>query len=595
MKTVISAALLLPLLLTFSCEKKYVTTPQQNPPETVTLLSPEDGAANISLTPTFAWSASSGATAYRLQLAYTASFDSTLFDIGDIEGISYEATGLEMDAAYFWRVRAINAVGSSDWSAAWSFSTVIDSAARIPSAPILVSPEPEVVVSPEVEIVWRTSPGADAYQLQVASSILFVSIVYEQSDIGDTTVSITLAEGDTYYWRARASNAFGTSNWSVLRSFTTATSAAFSVLFGGADYDYGRSIATTADGGYVLLGHTQSYGAGGADLWLLKTNRFGMQEWAHTFGGAANEESRSVVKTGDGGYLLCGITETFAGAVQDIWLVKTDVTGALEWQQNFGGSGENDAGSVVICADGGYIVAGSRTFDTASKKDFWLLKTDAAGALLWEKAYGGGEHEVARAVIQTDDGGCILAGYTESFGAGGQDIWLLKTDAEGDSLWDATYGSTGNEMGYSVVQTADGGFAIAGIALDNVSQDFDALLVKTDANGVAQWTKTFGGADTDIAFSAEQTFDGGFILTGSTRSSGLGGENVWLIKTDASGGLLWEKTYGGNGDDRAYEVRNTDDGGYAVIGNTHSYGAGGTDLWMLKTDANGSIPGNTLR
>ncbi len=244
--------------------------------------------------------------------------------------------------------------------------------------------------------------------------------------------------------------------------------------------------------------------------------------------------------------------------------------------------------SVQQTSDGGYIVAGWTGSFGGGWDDIFLIKTDANGNVQWAKTYGGigTSHERAYSVQQTSDGGYIVAGWTQSFGAGNWDIFLIKTDANGNVQWAKTYGGTAEDVAYSIQQTSDGGYIAAGHTASFGAGGTDVFLIKTDANGDIIWAKTYGGTSTEVAFSVQQTSDGGYILAGYT---GLGYSDVFLIKTDANGNIIWAKTYGGTFGDVAYSVQQTSDGGYIVAGVTSSFGAGNYDVFFIKTDANGDI------
>ena len=205
----------------------------------------------------------------------------------------------------------------------------------------------------------------------------------------------------------------------------------------------------------------------------------------------------------------------------------------------------------------------------------------------WERTFGGNKEDVGISVQQTSDGGFILLGVTESFGAGGGDFWLIKTDAEGKLLWERTFGGEAWDYGFSVQQTSDGGFILLGGTYSFGAGDSDFWLIKTDAEGKMLWERTFGGRDGDGGISVQQTSDGGFILLGGTESFGAGDGDFWLIKTDAEGKLLWERTFGGSKWDYGISVQQTSDGGFILLGETKSFGAGDGDFWLIKTDAEG--------
>jgi hypothetical protein len=212
-----------------------------------------------------------------------------------------------------------------------------------------------------------------------------------------------------------------------------------------------------------------------------------------------------------------------------------------------------------------------------------------AQVVKFAKTYGVTGSDYAYSVQQTSDGGYIVAGGTASFGAGSVDFLLIKTDANGNIIWVKTYGGISYDNARSVQQTSDGGYIVAGLTSSFGAGNWDVWLIKTDANGNLQWAKTYGGTNYDYAYSVQQTSDGGYIMTGGTASFGAGNWDVWLIKTDANGNLQWAKTYGGTDDDYAYSVQQTSDGGYILAGVTSSFGAGGSDFFLIKTDANGNI------
>ncbi len=298
-----------------------------------------------------------------------------------------------------------------------------------------------------------------------------------------------------------------------------------------------------------------------------------------------------MVETGDGGYALAGLTESSGAGLADFWLVKTDASGNMQWNKTYGGTGYDQCNSVVQTSDGGYAMAGSTTSYGAGSDDFWLVKTDSTGNALWSKTYGGTGVDYAVTVVQTGDGGYALAGTTRSFGAGDWDFWLVKTDVNGNMQWNKTYGGTGDDR-YSCsngfIQTVDEKYVITGQTGSFGGGGFDVWLIKTDASGNAEWTKTFGGTNNDCGTSLIQTSDGGYLVGGNTYSFGVGNYDGWLVKTDALGQILWNQTYGGTNADTAFGLAQTSDGGYALTGYTYSFGAGSVDAWLIKTDSAGN-------
>ena len=306
--------------------------------------------------------------------------------------------------------------------------------------------------------------------------------------------------------------------------------------------------------------------------------------WTKTFGGSDNERGSSVQQTTDGGYIIVGITEFF-GVDSDIWLIKTNSFGDTLWTRKFGGSEMDGAYSVKQTSDGGYIITGTTSSFGAGCGDVWLIKTDASGDTLWTKTFGGSDCEASYSVQQTTDGGYIIIGLKGPFWS--SYAWLIKTNTSGDTLWTKKFeASFGDEVIlYSVQQTTDGGYIITGYTNLFGAVGYDVLLIKTNASGDTLWTKTMGGSDRDVGNSVQQTTDGGYIIVGHSFSAG--DQDVWMIKTNASGDTLWTKTFGGSGWEDGKSVQQTTDGGYVIVGYTDSFGAGSFDIWLIKTNVSG--------
>jgi len=396
-------------------------------------------------------------------------------------------------------------------------------------------------------------------------------------------ISSALAFG---YWSEVFAESFGCPK--PYSSHNPMSVKSFAKTYGGAYYDGAYSVQQTSDGGYIVAGYTTSFGAGDYDAFLVKTDANGNVQWAKTYGGTYNDLASSVQQTSDGGYIVAGTRFTFAG-YYDIFLIKKDANGNIQWAKTYVRTDDERAFSVQQTSDGGYIVAGTRFPFAGWDVDIFLIKTDANGNIIWAKTYGGTDDDTAFSVQQTSDGGYIVAGYTWSFGAGGRDAFLVKTDANGNVQWAKTYGGTHRDVAYSVQQTSDGGYIVAGGTISFGAGGGDIFLIKTDANGNVQWAKTYGGTDYDWAYSVQQTSDGGYIVAGGTNSFGAGGGDIFLIKTDANGNIIWAKTYGGTNYEWAFSVQQTSDGGYIVAGRTYSFGVDSADIFLIKTDADGNI------
>jgi hypothetical protein len=367
----------------------------------------------------------------------------------------------------------------------------------------------------------------------------------------------------------------------VGKSVAQAPSWEWVKTFGGSNDDWGSSVQQTSDGGFILVGYTASFGAGGPDVWLIKTDADGNKLWDRTFGGGGLDEGRSVQQTSDGGFIIVGYTASFGAG--DVWLIKTDADGNKLWDRTFGGGNLDEGLSVQQTSDGGFIIVGYTASFGAGWADVWLIKTDADGNKLWDRTFGGSDWDEGWSVQQTSDGGFIIVGYTVSFGAEWADVWLIKTDANGNKQWDRTFGGRYSDGGRSVQQTSDGGFILVGDTWSFGAGEADVWLIKTDANGNKQWDRTFGGSENDLGYSVQQTSDGGFIIVGATASFGAGGPDVWLIKTDANGNKQWDRTFGGRYSDGGRSVQQTSDGGFIIVGATRSVGAGDYDVLLIKS------------
>ena len=305
--------------------------------------------------------------------------------------------------------------------------------------------------------------------------------------------------------------------------------------------------------------------------------------WIRTFGGINNDYGRSIQQVFNDGYIIIGTTASF-GDNNDAWLIKIDVQGNKEWDKTFGGSNDDFGSSIQQTTDGGYIITGWTNSFGGGNNDAWLIKTDVQGNKEWDKTFGGNDADIGYSVQQTIDSGYIIIGWTRSFGLGNNDVWLIKTDVQGNEEWNKPLGGDLFERGYSVQQTIDGGYIIAGWTNSFGDVNYDLWLIKTDVEGNEEWNKLFGGSDSDRGYSVQQTIDGGYIITGETKSFGNGESDLWLIKTDAEGNEEWDKVFGGSDSDRGYSVQQTENTEYVITGWTKSFGNGNNDAWLIKVE-----------
>jgi hypothetical protein len=345
---------------------------------------------------------------------------------------------------------------------------------------------------------------------------------------------------------------------------TAAAQVTFQKKFGRTYADRGYDAKQTSDGGYIFVGYTDSiWSSGGSyDVYLVKTDVNGDTLWTKRYGGTGADYGRSVQQTLDGGYVICGYSGSFvSGNQQEMYLIKTDVAGNPSWSKTFGSIYGEFGHCVQQTADSGYILAGYTVgFATANfNDDLVLVKTDASGNMQWHKVYGGIQYERGFYVQQTPDGGYIVTGIANDPSA--SDIGLLKTDASGNIQWYKTYGGPGEERGNSVQRTTDGGYLIAGYTNSFGAGGYDMFIIKTNSLGNVSWAITVGDTLGDWAFCAKQIPSGGYIVTGYIDDLSNGNSNALLMELSSGGGILWSKYYTASTTSIGYSVQRTSDGG----------------------------------
>ncbi|WP_411029498.1 hypothetical protein [Spongiimicrobium sp. 3-5] len=406
--------------------------------------------------------------------------------------------------------------------------------------------------------------------------------------------------------------------------------------YGGTGEDTGQEVISTSDGGYVILGYSNSMDGDLVgkttdvnDYWLIKLDADGNLQWSKTYGGSKDDRGQSVVQTSDNGFAIVGYAMSDDGdgsnneGFHDNWILKLDVSGNIEWERSFGFSGHDHSYDVVQTADGGFFFVGflditaSQGAGGAAKGDlltrhgvgeFWGTKLDAEGNLQWRRYFGGTNNDRAYGVTQTDDGGFVMTGSSESEdfdisnGKGSYDYWAVKITGSGDLVWESSFGGAGIDKAYDVTKTNDNAYVLVGntfstdLDVSKNNGESDVWLVKIDDNGELLWEKTFGGTQFDAAQSVVQASDGGFLIAGNSKSADLdadtnAGENdFWIIKTDGQGELIWQHTYGGTAIEFGFDAIETTTGGIVFVGETASQdfpnleNKGATDLVVLKIE-----------
>jgi hypothetical protein len=361
----------------------------------------------------------------------------------------------------------------------------------------------------------------------------------------------------------------------------------FERTYGGADRNESFAVEQTADGGYVIAGFTKDLGP---DIYLVKTSDIGDTLWTNTIAWPGDDIGWSVWQNTDGGYGIAGQTNSRGAGKCDVALVRTDVSGGILWSKVYGDSADNYGYSGLQTFDGGFVVVGvTRLFGTEST-DVYVIRTNADGDTLWTRTYGGTSSDDGHSVVQTTDGGFAVAGYITTVPTR-RDFCLFRMDAHGDTLWTRRFGGEDYDEAYCVRQTTDGGFIVVGVTCPGgLTYSADALAIKTDASGRALWIKRYGGTTGEECFrSAWQTTDGGYIFAGYTASYGAGGDDVYLVRTDSCGDTLWSRTFGGYYEDFGFGVQQTADSGYVVAGWTLPRFPGADDVYLIKTDSLGNV------
>jgi hypothetical protein len=353
--------------------------------------------------------------------------------------------------------------------------------------------------------------------------------------------------------------------------------------------DFGNSVTETAEGHYVTTGKTQIYDAildkVHTDLIVIKTDANGAKVWERTYGGTEHDSGRSVIQNSSGEYVVAGFTESYGAGGKDAYLLVIDQAGDTVWTRTYGRRGVDEiAYCVRQTADGGYLMAGEA--DDSGNEDVYLVRVDAVGDTLWTRTYGGPNYDLAMESDQTPDGGFIVAGTALT---ATMDVYLLRTDANGDTLWTNKYDFGLNDYGASVKALSYWGYIVTGYVQGAVAPGNNVLLMQVNHMGGMNWSRFYGGTGDDTGSCVEVVSTGGYVITGITDSFGAGGDDMYVIRTNADGGHLWSTTYGGANTEWGMEIKETSDGGYVLTGLTSSFGSGFFDIYVVKTE--GDIAG----
>jgi len=398
---------------------------------------------------------------------------------------------------------------------------------------------------------------------------------------------------------------------------------------GGTSYDAATKVFIADDGGYILVGTANSNNGnvsgnhGASDVWVLKLDATGTLQWQKCLGGNKVDAAVSAVQLPGGNIFVLATVNSNNGNVtgnhggntntSDVWLAALDPTGILLWQKTYGGTSFDEAHALLITSDNNLLIGASTESSNGDVtghhggQDFWMIKVDTLGNMVWQKALGGTGSDICNSITETN-GGYIAAGSSNSSNCdvtrnnGGNDFWVVKTDFSGNLIWEKSYGGSSNESAFSTLVNDYGNIVIGGYTSSNDSDivenhgGSEYWILELDASGMKIMQSTFGGSNSDLAFSLVKADADGYLLAGGTTSNDFdlqsaqphGGEDCWLMKTDLSGNLVWSRAYGGSNSDRAFSVLQTADGGYVIAGYTQSNNGqvsgnhGASDLWVAK-------------
>ena len=402
--------------------------------------------------------------------------------------------------------------------------------------------------------------------------------------------------------------------------------------YGGSKNDVAKSVIATSDGGFAVLGYTQSIdgdvtgkSSENYDYWMLKFNSEALLEWNKTYGGSGDDRGSQLIQTSDGGYALIGYSDSSDGDVtinngnRDFWVIKINATGAITWEKSFGYSGVDEGVSILETSDNHFILSGvldvtasggdgntGRYSPRHAGGDYWSIKINASGDTVWSRFYGGSFTDSPAGIIENTNSDLITVGGSDSNDVdisnnkGAYDFWVIKSNASGDIIWEKSYGGSEIDEARGVISTDNGDHIIVGdtrseeqdVSFNNGGADLWVLRISD--NGDTIWEKSYGGSNFDVAKSISSTFDSGFIIAGSSRSSNgdvnknQGQNDAWITKISNSGLLIWETTVGGAEIDFAYDAVQLTNGTIIAVGETSSFNGdilvnkGFTDLLIIK-------------
>ncbi len=545
---------------------KYTTLP--GAPEAVTSPSPAHNATQIAVNTQLGWGPARRATSYKV---YCGTVDPPPF-LANTTALTYNPGALNYTTVYYWRIDASNSV-STVAGTVWSFTT------RDPDPDQVnpLAPDHDIINVPDdQQLTWEAANNATSYNVYFGTS----PTPTFKTNTGSLTYNPgALAITTTYYWRIDSVNASATTT-GITRRFSTQTD------YWAKTYGLGDSasfIRQTADEGYIMAGTTDSCGAGGIDIWVVKLLSNTAIAWQKTYGGSDNDVSCGIQQTADGGYIVAGSTYSFGAGQSDCWVLKLNSDGTVAWQKAYGGASYDKATCIRQTADGGYIFTGLSQSFVADTWMLWVMKLDSDGSVTWEKRYDNTLYNSLTCISPTADGGYIVA-TTSSAGGGQDDFQVIKLNSDGTVTWQKAYGGTNDDMARCIQQTADGGYIVAGSMYRGVPALDDIWILKLNSDGTIAWQKYYGGNNADSAAYILQTGDGGYIV--AANGSSVANSSL-IMKLNSDGTVAWQKSYDVTAaSNMINSIQATADGGYILAGALNYDMI--HNIWALKIKADGT-------
>ncbi len=363
------------------------------------------------------------------------------------------------------------------------------------------------------------------------------------------------------------------------RQFTSS----WQIAFGGTSKDIAYGVTAAENGSVIVVGQCRSYGKGRDDVLAMKVNREGKIVWKKTFGRKRKDIAYAVTRTADGNYVAVGETRSFSKLGDpDVYVIKFDPNGNLIWERTFGGEMKDFAKDVVATGDGGVLLTGASESFGDDYLDAYVVKVDKNGKEEWAKVVGGERDDIANALALTTDGGFVITGVTQSYGYQSKDYYIVRFDKHARQRWTKVFGEESEDIAKDVVATNDGGCVITGATKSYGSKRNDVMVIKVAANGKLLWQRLFGYKEKEWMNAIAKTEGGGFMMAGLTDSFGHGEFDFYVMQLDREGHSLWSPVYGGEDDDIAHDIARTTDGDFVVVGSTKSYGKGKEDYFIVK-------------